>query len=125
MTTVKDNDSAIGDLRGAELEAFPEFDVAEHLDSPEIVAAYLSDFFAEGEPAMIAEALRTASRAKGMAEIANKAGLARESLYKALRPGSQPRLETILRVLNALGFQLVVQPLLDVEKSDCEDKQFS
>jgi probable addiction module antidote protein len=125
MTTVKDDDRAIGELSGSEIEPFPEFDVAEHLDSPEILAAYLSDFFAEGDPAMIAEALRTASRAKGMAEVASKAGLARESLYKALRPGSQPRLETTLRVLNALGFQLVVQPLLQVEKSDSEDEHCS
>jgi probable addiction module antidote protein len=121
MNTVKDDDRAIGELRGSKIESFPEFDVAEHLDSPEILAAYLSDFFAEGDPAMIAEALRTASRAKGMAEVAGRAGLARESLYKALRPGSQPRLETIMRVLNALGFQLVVQPLLNVEKTDSED----
>jgi probable addiction module antidote protein len=123
MTTVKDDDRATGELSGSKIEPFPEFDVAEHLDSPEILAAYLSDFFAEGDPAMIAEALRTASRAKGMAEVASKAGLARESLYKALRPGSQPRLETILRVLNALGLQLVVQPLLNVGNSASEDKQ--
>ena len=93
------------------VENLPKFDVAEHLDSPEVVAAYLNEFFAEGDPAMIAEALGDASRAKGMAEVASLSGLARESLYKALRPGSQPRLETILRVLKALGFRLEVRPI--------------
>jgi probable addiction module antidote protein len=110
MTTATDCTTE-GSLK---IEDLPTFDVAEHLDSPEVLAAYLSDFFVEGDPAMIAEALGDASRAKGMAEVASQAGLARESLYKALRPGSQPRLETILRVLKALGFQLVVQPISNV-----------
>lgn len=117
MTTANDNDRTNVGGSGSKIEPFPEFEVAEHLDSPEILAAYLSEFFAEGDPAMIAEALRVASRAKGMADVASKAGLARESLYKALRPGSQPRLETILRVLNALGFQLIVQPILNIDES--------
>ena len=118
MTTVTDD-------RTEELlnvENIPKFDVAEHLDSPEVVAAYLSEFFAEGDPAMIAEALGDASRAKGMAEVASLSGLARESLYKALRPGSQPRLETILRVLKALGFRLEVLPISGSESdTDTDD----
>ena len=93
------------------ISALPTFDVAEHLDSAEVLAAYLSEAFADGDPALIAEALNTASRAAGMAEIAKRAGIGRESLYKALRPGSQPRLETILGVVKALGYQLVVEPL--------------
>lgn len=93
------------------VRSFPAFDVAEHLDSPEVLAAYLSEAFADGDPALIAEALNAASRATGMAEVASKAGIAREALYKALRPGSQPRLETILGVVNALGYRLVVEPI--------------
>lgn len=101
-------------LDSAKVAALPEFDIAAHLDSPDVVAAYLSDFFAEGDPTMIAGALLDAARGTGVPEVAAKSGLAREAIYKALRPGSQPRLETILRVLNALGFQLVVQPISDV-----------
>jgi probable addiction module antidote protein len=100
---------------GAKIEPYPVFDIAAHLDSPEVVAAYLSEFFAEGDPAMIASALNDAARATGMPEVATKSGLAREAIYKALRPGSQPRMETILRVLKALGYQLVVQPIPSVD----------
>ncbi|WP_312547581.1 addiction module antidote protein [Massilia sp.] len=114
MTTVKDTEVTADITSGSKIEPLVKFDVADHLDSPEVLAAYLSEFFEEGDPAMIAEALGDASRAKGMAEVASQAGLARESLYKALRPGSQPRLETILRVLRALGMQLVVQPISNV-----------
>jgi probable addiction module antidote protein len=105
-----------GDLSESEydldkIRALPGFDVADYLDSPELLAAYLSEAFSKADCSLIAESLRTVSRTKGMAEVASKAGLARESLYKALRPGSQPRLETILGVLNALGLQLVVQAI--------------
>ncbi len=116
MTTMKDGDMASREHRGSKIEPFEKFDVADYLDSPEIVAVYLSESFAEADSALIAEALRTAARANGMAEVASRAGLARESLYKALRPGSQPRLETILKVIGALGFKLVVQPVPDGDK---------
>jgi probable addiction module antidote protein len=112
----KEDDVAVIEPSGVNIETYPVFDIAAHLDSPEVVAAYLSEFFAEGDPAMIASALNDAARATGMPEVAAKSGLAREALYKALRPGSQPRMETILRVLRALGFQLAVQPILNIEK---------
>jgi probable addiction module antidote protein len=116
-----------GDLSDSEndiqkVRAFPNFDVADYLDSPELLAAYLSEAFFKADSSLIAESLRTASRAKGMADVASKAGLARESLYKALRPGSQPRLETILGVLDALGMQLVVQAMpVKSEMTDAEN----
>ena len=50
------------------------------------------------------------AKARGMASIAQSAGIGRESLYKALRPGAQPRFDTIQRVCSALGLKLTVQP---------------
>jgi probable addiction module antidote protein len=41
---------------------------------------------------------------------ARASGLTREALYKALRPNSQPRFDTIARVCTALGVKLVAQP---------------
>lgn len=112
------------DPSGSKIEPYPVFDIAAHLDSPEVVAAYLSEFFAEGDPAMIASALSDAARATGMPVVAAKSGLAREAIYKALRPGSQPRMETIFRVLKALGYQLVVQPIpSDGEAPDEPDSE--
>ena len=43
-----------------------------------------------------------------MTEIAKASGLTREALYKALRPDSQHRLDTIKRVCTALGVKLNV-----------------
>lgn len=56
-------------------------------------------------------ALGDITKARGMAEIAAGAGMGREALYKALRPGAQPRFDTIARVCTALGFKLTVQPV--------------
>ena len=62
------------------------YDVAEHLRTPEEMAAYLEACLeeADGDAAFIAKALGDIARAKGMAQVASDAGLSRESLYKAL-----------------------------------------
>ncbi|MDR3067709.1 MAG: putative addiction module antidote protein [Comamonas sp.] len=89
----------------------PTFDMAEHLKTDEDVAAYLSLVLEEDDPAELANALGVIARARGMTEIASASGLTREALYKALRPGSQPRFDTIRRVCGALGVRLVAQPI--------------
>ncbi|ACY33751.1 addiction module antidote protein [Comamonas thiooxydans] len=89
----------------------PTFDMAEHLKNDEDVAAYLSLVLEEDDPAELANALGVIARARGMTEIASASGLTREALYKALRPGSQPRFDTIRRVCGALGVRLVAQPI--------------
>ena len=88
----------------------PTFDMAEHLKSDGDVAAYLTLVLEEDDPAELAHALGVIARARGMGEIASASGMTREALYKALRPGSQPRFDTIRRVCGALGVRLVAQP---------------
>jgi probable addiction module antidote protein len=53
------------------------FDSAEYLDTPEAIAAYLQDIFEDPDPALIAHGLGVVARAKGMASIAENAGLSR------------------------------------------------
>ncbi len=88
----------------------PRFDAAEHLRDEADIAEYLTIVLEENDPAALAEALGTVARARGMSAVAESAGIAREALYKALRPGSQPRFETIQRVCTALGVRLTVVP---------------
>lgn len=84
------------------------YDIAEHLRTPEEMAAYLEACFEEanGNAAFIAKALGDIARANGMTQVARDAGLSRESLYKALSGERAPDFDTILRVMNALGLQL-------------------
>lgn len=94
------------------VDDLPEFDAAQYLDSEETIAAYLTDILEANDASLLAAALGDIARAQGMSEIAKSAGLTREALYKALRPGSAPRFDTINRVCAALGVRLVVQPML-------------
>jgi probable addiction module antidote protein len=86
----------------------PVFDAAEHLRDDEDIAAYLTVVLEENDASALADALGTIARARGMREIAEAAGIGRESLYKALRAGASPRLDTIARVCSALGLKLTV-----------------
>lgn len=89
----------------------PEFDMAEHLDSDQAIAEYLTVVLEENDPAALADALGTIARARGMTDVARASGLTREALYKALRPNAQPRFDTIARVCAALGVRLVAHPM--------------
>jgi probable addiction module antidote protein len=83
-------------------------DVAEHLRTPEEMAAYLEACLeeADGDAAFVAKALGDIARAKGMTQVARDAGLSRESLYKALSGERTPNFDTILKVISALGLKL-------------------
>ena len=94
-------------MKAAELH---EFDAAQYLDSEEAIAAYLTDILAANDAGLLAAALGDIARGRGMTEIAREAGITREALYKALRPGSEPRFDTVSRVCTALGVRLVAQP---------------
>ncbi|EDM82865.1 MULTISPECIES: addiction module antidote protein [unclassified Limnobacter] len=87
------------------------YDVAEHLRTPEEMAAYLEACFEEAgdDAAFIAKALGDIARAKGMTKVAQDAGLSRESLYKALSGQRSPDFQTILKVMTALGLKLHAQ----------------
>ncbi len=82
------------------------WDAAEYLDSPKAISSYLEAAFEDGDPAVIAAALGDVARAQGMSELARKAGVTREALYKALSPSGDPRLSTLLGVMKALGIKL-------------------
>ena len=89
----------------------PEFDAAEYLNSEEDVATYLTTILEENDPALLATALGDIARSRGMTQVAKDSGITREALYKALRPGSEPRFATISRVCAALGVRLVAQAI--------------
>jgi probable addiction module antidote protein len=86
------------------------FDAAEYLETEEDIAGYLKEVFEEGDPALIASALGTVARARGISSIAKETGLTRETLYRALSPEGNPTLSTLAAVTKALGFRLSVEP---------------
>lgn len=91
------------------VSSLPDFDLAEHLKTDEDVSVYLSQVLEDNDPSELTHALGVIARARGMTDVARAAGLTREALYKALRPNSQPRFDTIARVCRALGLKLTTQ----------------
>ena len=82
------------------------WDAADHLEDLDDVVAYLEAAFEDGDPRIIAAALGDVARSRGMAAVAAKAGLSRESLYKTLSGDGNPGFATVVGVMNALGLRL-------------------
>lgn len=79
-------------------------------EDPQFAKAYLHQAFIdmdeEGGQEAFLMALRHVVEAKGgMANIAQKAGVSRETLYRTLSPAGNPTLKTLRSVVNATGFQ--------------------
>ena len=87
-----------------------KFDIADYLDNNEMIAEYLNTVLEEGNDSDIIVAIGTVAKAIGMTKIAEKTGLSRPSLYKALSEGAKPQFATIMKVLKAVGGQLHVNP---------------
>ena len=90
---------------------FKPFDASDYLHDEETIAEYLTAALEDSNPDMFLVAVRDVARARGMTQLAKDSGLGRESLYKALSPGSKPRHETIQKIVRALGVKLSVTPL--------------
>jgi probable addiction module antidote protein len=86
------------------------WDTAETLNTKERIAAYLEVALEDGDPEVLKVALGNIARSKGMAEIAEKAGVNRQSLYRALSPEGNPSLSTLTAVIKALGLRLHIEP---------------
>src|SRR3954471_2359823 len=76
---------------------------------PQLAAGYLTAAAEDGDPRVYLIALRTVAEAQGMAKVAKAAGVPRESLYRALSAGGNPRFSTLHAILKAAGLKMGVQ----------------
>lgn len=72
------------------------------------IAGYLNDAFMDDDPHMFVIVLGHVAKAKGIAQLAKDTGLNRESLYKTLSGKTQPKWDTVRRIIKALKIQLKV-----------------
>lgn len=91
------------------------YDTAEYLKTDEDMRLYLEACFEEddGDGALIRAALNDIARARGMGQIAKAAGMARESLYKALSAEGNPSFSNMLKIIQSLGFSLQAKQRLN------------
>ena len=87
-------------------EKLSKFDVADYLTDEASMGEYLTAILADGDPDLLLSAIGDIAKARGMTQIAERAGLGRESLYKAFAPGAKPRFETVMKVLQSLNINL-------------------
>lgn len=87
-----------------------KFDIADYLDNEEMIAEYLNTVLEEGDSSDLIVAIGHIAKSIGMTKIAEKTGMSRPSLYKALSTDSKPQFATIMKVLRAIGGQIVVKP---------------
>ena len=90
-----------------------KFDIADYLESKEMIAEYLNTVLEEGEESDLIIAIGHVAKAIGMTKIAEETGLSRSSLYKTLSNGSKPQFTTIVRILQAIGGQIRINPKLN------------
>ena len=95
-------------IQKTKISSLPELDIVRHLKSKKAMSEYLNQVIAEGDDAELAAALGHIARAKGMAQISELTGITREALYKALKPNTKPRFDTVSKVIQALGMRIAV-----------------
>ncbi len=76
-----------------------------------MIAEYLNVVLEDGNDAEIMTAIGHIAKAIGMTEIAERTGMSRNSLHKALSDGSKPQFSTIMKVLKAVGGQVRINPI--------------
>lgn len=86
------------------------FKTSDYLRTQKDIVAYLNAALEDGEPAILLEALRNVAQAKGgMGALAKSAGVSRESLYRTLSRRGNPKIDTIMELLRALGLKLTIE----------------
>ena len=91
--------------------ATTKFDIADYLDNEELIFEYLNTVIEDGDDNDLKIAIGNVAKSIGMSKIAEKTGMSRASLYKALSDDSKPQFETIMKVLRAIGGQIKIKPM--------------
>ena len=87
------------------------FEIADYLDSKEMITEFLNSVLEEGNDTDIINAIGHIAKAIGMTKIAEETGLSRPSLYKALSDGAKPQFATIMKVLKVIGGKIQINPI--------------
>lgn len=71
----------------------------------------IKDFENDRELIYLLLAIKDVVKAKGICNIAKETGLTRQGIWNALRPNREPRLSTLVKILNALGYTIYFREL--------------
>jgi len=82
----------------------------ELLKDAEVAAGYLQECLADGDIDLFKEALKHVADARlgGMTALSEQAELGRETLYRTLSKRGNPTLNTLTKVLEAVGLKMAI-----------------
>jgi probable addiction module antidote protein len=86
-----------------------DWDLAEVIDTKEDIVAHIDGALAENDTSFLFEIIAALPRCEGMSQIARELGMSREELYRSLSPAGDPSFETVMKLLDLLGFRLNVE----------------
>ncbi len=88
-----------------------KFETTDYLRTDRQIAAYLDAALVDGDPRVLLQAVRDVAAVRGgMAALARRAGIPRESLYRMLSSRGNPSYAAVRSILGAVGFRLPVEP---------------
>ena len=88
-----------------------KFETTDYLRTNRQIAAYLDAALRDGDPRVLLQAVRDVAAVRGgMAALARRAGIPRESLYRMLSSRGNPSYAALRLILGAVGFRLSVEP---------------
>lgn len=89
-------------------------DLADREEAIHYLQAILDDYYSFGHPVIVQEALETVVEAQGgISELTQHTDISPQTLADALSNRNTPLIDALGTVLNALGYQLSIQPLVD------------
>lgn len=82
------------------------------LQDPELASMYLNEALKDENPHIFLLALKNVCQAQGeaMTALARQTKISRENLYRILSKKGNPKLNNVISLLSAVGFQLSVSP---------------
>lgn len=89
-----------------------DFNVQDYLKTPEEVSGYLEAALEENDPEFLVTVIRDVLKSEGYTKMAKKTGLTREGLYNSFSEETEPKVETLFKVLNAIGLKIKLEPIV-------------
>ena len=86
-----------------------KWDASEYIDTKEEIIALLDVLFEENDPQFLLRFIGDILRSEGINEVARELGLTRDELCQNLVPTGNPTFETVVKLLDILGFHLKME----------------
>lgn len=88
------------------VEKLTDFNPFEFMDTQEEINEFLMECYQDEDPNTFVTALGQLVKLHGVTKVAEQSGLNRESMYKTFNGKTQPKWDTVVRVLKTLHVNL-------------------